>query len=120
MIDQNIKPTCDQLHGLMTPTTLTAGSASQFTLSLQGFRCEFCQRIYTLAGGYRTHGTPGPPDPGQPRCKEHRCAMFVSERLPNFLRRYSCPVDGCAESATVEVELDEADGFWKPKQLTER
>lgn len=115
MIDPNIKPLCDQMQGVMVPTTL-----SNELVQVHGFRCEFCQRTYTLASGYRTDGTAGPPDAGQPRCKEHHYAMYVSERLPNLLRKYRCPEEECVESATVEVELDEADGFLKPKQMAGR
>lgn len=115
MIDPSMKPLCDQMHGVMTRIDILVGDGDRFP----GFQCQnaLCGRVFTELNGYRdwVQGKGGGrAKPDDPRCKTHgHYRMYVSDYVDEFVLKYVCPEEGCAESLKIEVGLDELSGFWK-------
>lgn len=121
MIDPNMKPLCDQIHGEMQERwivdPLTGGPANKV------FQCQsnICGRVYSDGNGYRewVQGKGGgTPNPSDPRCKEHFRWMYVREILPDFKFLYACPEAQCKSLETIEMEAD-CNGIWRRKSPTE-
>jgi hypothetical protein len=121
MLDPNMKPMCDQMHGQMKLRRLP-DPADPRDWTSKIFECpttDVCQQFYSPTAGYRSQQEAANNvinKAGYPLCKNHPLHplyMYIIEVLPNCVAKFVCP--DCRASENVPMKLDESADIWRRK-----